>query len=228
MSKGIFVTGTGTDVGKTYVTALIVKALRENKINVGYYKAALSGAYKKGDDIVPGDSEIVLKAGKISEDPKEFVSYIYETAVSPHLASQIEHNPIQLDYISSHFDNIKKKYDYITVEGSGGIVCPLRFDEEKIMLIDVIKHLNLDIIIISSSGLGSINDAVLTVEYARNRDINVKGIILNKFEDENLLHIDNKKMIEYLTGISVVGCVHKDEEDLNIPIDILCELYKEV
>ena len=176
MSKGIFITGTGTDVGKTYITALIIKALRENGINAGYYKAALSGAYKKGNEIVPGDSEIVLKAGNISENPKEFVSYIYETAVSPHLAAQIEHKPIELDFVSSHFNKIKNKYDYITAEGSGGIICPLRFDEKKIMLTDIIKLLNLDVIIVSSSSLGSINDAVLTVEYAKNHDINVKAL----------------------------------------------------
>jgi len=110
----------------------------------------------------------------------------------------------------------------------GGIIGLGENIEDRIELTDIIKHLNLYVIIVSSSGLGSINDAVLTVEYARNQDINVKGIILNKFEYDNLLHIDNKKMIEYLTGISVVGCVHKDDKDLNIPVDVLCKLYEEV
>lgn len=73
------------------------------------------------------------------------VSYAYETAVSPNLAAKIEGNPIEIDTVKRDFESIKKDFDYITVEGSGGIVCPLRLDDKVVMLSDAIKCLNLDI-----------------------------------------------------------------------------------
>ena len=101
MSKGIFITATGTDIGKTFVTGLIVKLLRENNINASYYKAALSGAEIIDGQLIPGDAKYVCDISKLDEDPKSLVSYIYKTAVSPHLASQIENNPIELTKIKS-------------------------------------------------------------------------------------------------------------------------------
>lgn len=228
MSKGIFITATGTDIGKTFVTGLIVKLLRENNINASYYKAALSGAEIIDGQLIPGDAKYVCDVSKLDEDPKSLVSYIYKTAVSPHLASQIENNPIELTKIKSDFEKMKNKADYITVEGSGGIVCPIRMDEHLILLKDIIKQLNLDIIIIASSELGTINDIVLTVEYAKANNINVKGIILNNYDENNFLHLDNKKSAELLTKVPVIATVKKNDTALNIDVDKLMKLYKEI
>lgn len=228
MSKGIFITATGTDIGKTYVTALIVKLLRENNLNVSYYKAALSGAEIINGELVPGDAKYVCDVSKLDKDPKSLVSYIYKTAVSPHLASQIENNPIELTKIKSDFEKMKDKSEYITVEGSGGIVCPIRMDEQLILLKDIIKLLNLDIIIIASSELGTINDIVLTVEYAKANNINVKGIILNNYDESNFLHEDNKKSVEILTKVPVIATVKSNDTNLNIDAKELIKLYKEI
>lgn len=228
MSKGIFITATGTDIGKTYVTALIVKLLKENNLNVSYYKAALSGAEIINGELVPGDAKYVCDVSKLDKDPKSLVSYIYKTAVSPHLASQIENNPIELTKIKSDFEKMKDKSEYITVEGSGGIVCPIRMDEQLILLKDIIKLLNLDIIIIASSELGTINDIVLTVEYAKANNINVKGIILNNYDESNFLHEDNKKSVEILTKVPVIATVKSNDTNLNIDANELIKLYKEI
>ena len=94
--KGIFITATGTDVGKTYVTALILKKLREASVNAGYYKAALSGAYRNADKLVPGDAAYVTSISGLPVSPEQLVSYIYEPAVSPHLAAQLEKRPVDM------------------------------------------------------------------------------------------------------------------------------------
>ena len=97
LSKGLFVVGTGTDIGKTYVTGLLLKYIRDNGYNATYFKAALSGAIKdENDSLVPGDAVEVLTMVGLEEDTDFLVPYIYETAVSPHLASQIEGNPVDL------------------------------------------------------------------------------------------------------------------------------------
>ena len=92
MSKGIFITGTGTDVGKTYTTALLLKKMRET-VNAGYYKAALSGAEIIDGKRMAGDAYRVCKTAGIDGNPNDYVSYIYDEAVSPHLAARNEGNP---------------------------------------------------------------------------------------------------------------------------------------
>lgn len=227
-TKGLFITATGTDIGKTFVTGLIVKKLREHGINAGYYKAAVSGAEWIDGQLVAGDAAYVAKVSGMDQEPNSLVSYIYETAVSPHLAAQIHNQPIEMDVVIADFEKSKMQFSYVTVEGSGGIVCPLRLDDKTIMLIDVIKQLNLNVIIIASATLGTINSVVLTIEYAKNHNINVKGIILNEYEQENFLHQDNKKQIEYLTGVPIIACIAKNDTHLNIDISVLSNLYGEV
>ncbi len=227
MSRALFVTATGTDVGKTYVTALIVKRLRDAGINSGYYKAALSGAEERGGKLVPGDADFVARASGMTEPPENLVSYVYKNPLSPHLAAQIEGNPPELDTIKRDFASALKKYDYLCVEGCGGIVCPIRWDERKIMLEDIIKACGLSVIIVSPSGLGSINSAVLTVEHARAAGIEVRGIIMNGYDETQLMHRDNKYMIEQLTGVRVAACVKRGDTALDVPVEELCGLFKE-
>ena len=226
--KGIFITGTGTDIGKTFVTGLIVKKLRELGISAGYYKAALSGAEVKNGDLIPGDANYVCDIAGIDENPRKLVSFIYKEAVSPHLASKIEGNPVELSKVSDDFNSLRHMYEYITVEGSGGIVCPLRRDEKTIMLTDVIKLLNLDLIVVASAKLGTINNTVLTIHYARSLGLKVKGIILNEFNEKNYMHLDNKKEIELLTDIPVIACIPKNAKDMEIDKATLLNIYKEI
>ena len=228
MTKGIFITATGTDAGKTYVSGLLVKKLRNNGINCGYYKPALSGMEEKNGKLIPGDVDFVLKTAGIDDEPQKYVSYSFKPAVSPHLAAQIENNPIKLSKIKADFDNIKQNFDYIVVEGAGGIICPFNLTEEKILLPDVIKELKTDIIIVAPASLGTINSTFLTVEYAKSQNINVKGIILNNYTDGDIMQEDNKKVIEDLTGVKVIATVKENEKDLDIDTASLQSLFKEI
>lgn len=224
MTKAIFITATGTDVGKTYISALIVKKLREIGYNCGYFKPTLSGAEIINGELIPGDCKFVIDTAGIDAKPLDCVSFVYKTAVSPHLASQIENNPIKLEKIKNDFDRIKSQYDYIVVEGAGGIVCPFNLGKQKLMLPDVIKALGLDILVVASGELGTINSTVLTTEYAKNQGINVKGIIINNYNENDFMQKDNKIQVENLTGIKVVATVQKNEKD----IADLSMLFKEV
>ena len=224
MTKAIFITATGTDVGKTYISALIVKKLRELGYNCGYFKPALSGAIEKDGKLIPGDCDFVLKTAGINANPMDYVSYVYKTAVSPHLASEIENKPIKIEKIKSDFEKIKKEFDYLVVEGAGGIVCPFNLREQKLLLPDIIKELDLDILVVASASLGTINSTVLTVEYAKQQGINVKGIILNNYDENDFMQKDNKIQVENLTGANVVATVKSND----ITINDLSKFFKEV
>ena len=224
MSKGIFVTATGTDVGKTFVSALIVKKLREEGINAGYYKAVLSGAEYIEGKLIAGDAHAVCRVSGLQAEANSLVSYIYKTPVSPHLAAQLEGSSVEMDKLKTDFTAFKKAYDFLTVEGSGGIICPVRLDDEKIMLTDVIMALGLDVIVVALSGLGTINATVLTTEYAKQMGINVRGIIFNHYEKDNFMHIDNKKQVEALSGVPVIACVSSGATDIDIDTDLFGEI----
>ena len=228
MSKNLFITGTGTDVGKTYETGLIVKKLREGGASSAYYKAAMSGNERRPDStLIPGDALQVKTMSGVEQPLEEMCPYIYETAVSPHLAAKIEGNPIEMECVLKNFDRVCGTYDYVTVEGSGGIFCPLRFDEQKIQLEDFIKARSLACLMIADAGLGTINAVVLTAEYMKARKIPVKGIIFNHYEPGNPLHEDNRLMCEAMTGLNVVACVKDGDMDLDIPFELMEGFYEE-
>lgn len=228
MTKGLFITATGTDVGKTFVSAIIVKKIREMGFNCGYFKPALSGAEIKEGKLVPGDCEYVLKTAGITANASDFASYIFKTAVSPHLAAEIEGVSIRKEKILADFENKKQEFDYIVVEGAGGIVCPFNLKDEKIILPDIIKMLGLDVIVVASAELGSINNTVLTTEYIKNTGIQMKGIIINKYNEKDFMQRDNKLQIENLTGVEVIAQVKENEKDFDINKDKLLSLFKEI
>lgn len=224
MAKGLFVTATGTDIGKTYVTALIVKKLRSFGLNAGYYKAAVSGA----ESVSESDAGYVNRIAEIGKSEELLLSYLYKTAVSPHLAARIEGNPAEMSVIKSTFEKVCGQYDFVTMEGSGGIVCPIRKDEKAVIYLeDIIAALGLPSIIVADAGLGTINAVVTTVEYMRKRKLPINGIILNKWNGD-FMQRDNLAMIEELTGVRVVAAVKDGDAELEIDEKALVGLYKDL
>ena len=131
---------------------------------------------------------------------------------------------IDISKIKYDFAQISKKYDYLLVEGAGGITCPLIVEkDEKYLLKDLIWELGLSTIIVADAGLGTINSTLLTVEYARANGIEVEGIILNNYDSNNFMHWDNLEKVETLCGVNVVATVAKGAND----IMLLEGLFKE-
>lgn len=228
MAKKIFITGTGTDVGKTYVTGLIVKKLKESGMNAAYYKAAMSGNERTEEGmLLPGDAQYVKTVSGIEQSLASMCPYVYEAAVSPHLASRIEGNPVMLQEVVKGFEEVCRQYDYVTMEGSGGILCPICFDERELWLEDVIRELGLSSLIVADAGLGTINSVVLTVEYMRAKGLPVKGIIFNRFHPGDRMEEDNLRMCEHRTKLPVLACVEADSGTLDMEIGKLTALYED-
>ena len=229
MSKALFVTGTGTDTGKTYITGLIVKKLQEAEKNPAYYKAAMSGNDRRPDGtLIPGDALAVQTMSGIKQSLISMCPYVYEHAYSPHLASRLEGHPVVMVVVKQGFTEVTDTYDYVTVEGSGGILCPICFDEAKIQLEDVVKELHLSSILIADAGLGTINSVVLTAEYMKARHLPLKGIIFNHYHPGDVMEDDNIFMCEHMTGLPTLAKVQDGDTELNMDIDALCALYDEV
>ena len=229
MSKALFITGTGTDTGKTYITGLIVKKLQEAGKNPAYYKAAMSGNDRRPDGtLIPGDALAVQTMSGIKQSLISMCPYVYEHAYSPHLASRLEGHPVVMEVVKQGFADVTDSYDYITVEGSGGILCPICFDEAKIQLEDVVQELHLSSILIADAGLGTINSVVLTVKYMKAHQLPLKGMIFNHYHPGDVMEDDNIFMCEHMTGLPTLAKVQDGDMELNMDIDALCALYDEV
>ncbi|MBS5582004.1 MAG: dethiobiotin synthase [Megasphaera sp.] len=224
MTKGLYVVGTDTDIGKTYVTALLIKTLRQGGYDVAYYKPAISGA----KEVAASDAGYVNDIAHIGEDEDLLVSYLYDQAVSPHLAAKLAHRPIEKAVIMRDWQNVTDAYPYVTVEGSGGIVCPIRFDDEaQWLLTDVISWFGLPVIVVASAGLGTINHVVTTCEYIKARHIPIKGILLNDWKG-GVMEEDNVAMIEALTGCPVIAKVARGDTILHVEPSRLAALYDSI
>lgn len=215
MAKKIFITGTGTDVGKTYISALIIKKMREAGFECGYFKPVISGVTEMCGRLIDSDANYVVQMANLSVEPEKCTSYYWQEAISPHLAAKRKNQEIDINKIKYDYSQICKKYDYLLIEGAGGITCPLKINfEEKYLLKDLIWELGLSIIIVADAGLGTINSTLLTVDYARANGIEIEGIILNNYESDNYMHWDNLEQIEALTGVNVVATVTAGASDI--------------
>ncbi len=225
MGKALFITGTGTDIGKTYVTGLIVKKLCGAGLRAGYYKAALSGAEVGADGtLLPGDALHVAQVAQLAPEDTH-VSYIYRDAVSPHLAARIENRPMDFDVVERDYRMAKARTDYLTVEGSGGIICPLRWDaKQHVILDDLALRLGLSALVVADAGLGTINAAVLTAEHLKARGIPLVGFIFNNWGG-GTMEEDNVRMVEELTGAPVLARVPHGAEELPMAAEDLAVLY---
>jgi dethiobiotin synthetase len=224
-SRGLFITATGTGAGKTFVSALIAKKLTQAGLKTAYYKAALSGVSREAGSQIESDASYVARtAGLRGEDYT--VSYMYEAALSPHLAAKLEGNPAELSVIRADYEELTLNHEYIVAEGSGGIVCPIRYDGERIIFLeDIIKTLGLSVLVVGTCALGTINSFVLTVEYLKKKSIPVRGLVCNRYRG-GVMEDDNTGMIQSLCKVPVIEIVKENQRDFETDIHALTELFR--
>ena len=205
MGKGYFITGIDTNIGKTYVTTHLVDFLHQKGIDAIPYKPIQSGIVKLNDQTVGEDVAFYKANLTLSEDSAYYNTYTLKTPVSPHLASKLEKLFIDENVILEKYRELEKKHEVIFVEGAGGVAVPLK---ENFHTIDLIKLLNLPVMIVTTLKLGTLNHTLLTTEYLKSHQIEIKGLIINKVPQAlNEMEKDNLYMIEKLTGIEVIGLI---------------------
>ena len=160
----LFITGIGTGVGKTLVSAIITEALKAD-----YWKPVQAGTANSDSEWIKS----ILPGAPIHAE-----TYRLKLAASPHIAAREENDRIDLNRILLDFRNIKATSppEYLVIEGAGGLMVPLN-DEE--FVIDLIEKLNASVILVSRNYLGSINHSLLTAEMCRSRGLNVIGWVFN-------------------------------------------------
>jgi len=197
----IFITGTDTNIGKTVVTAGLAGVMQSVGYSMGVYKPVQSGAENKNGFLLSPDLKFVM-----SVDPniKTSCSYCFEEPVAPSLAAFLSGVRVKKENFINDFQKLRMKSDIVIVEGAGGILAPLY---EKFLIADLIKLLNLPVVIVSRPDLGTINHTLLTIRTAKACGLKVMGIIINKYpyKTSDIGIKSAPKIIQELSDVDILG-----------------------
>ncbi len=206
MHKGIFITGTDTGVGKTFVTIGLLRAFNEMGLKVCPMKPVETGCKVQKGKLIPEDTFNLIKVTEINEPIDLINPYRFRQSLAPAVAAELEGTIISREKIISAYRKLSNKYDLTIVEGAGGIMVPVY---RKYFFIDLIKDLNLPILVVARPGLGTLNHTLLTLEVAKSRGINVLGVIINcSSKTKNDASVQtNPEVIERSGGVPVMGII---------------------
>ena len=200
--KSLFIAGTDTDVGKTYIAAGLAVAFRKMGIDVGIMKPFAAGrAEKKGyksEDIV-----ILSRAAKACDPEKLVNPQFFKIPASPYTAWKTLKTKPKISTILSSFKKLTKLHDMILVEGMGGIMTPIL---KNYYITNLIKEMKIPTVIVTRSKIGTVNHTIMTVKMCEKYKIPVKGIIINNFENGYPIP-ELKRDLQNLTGIKVLGSI---------------------
>jgi len=203
MKKGIFVVGTDTGVGKTVVAAGLAMALRAHGIRTGVMKPIATGCRSVGNSLVSDDAVFLMEAAEnqyaVLTNPVRF-----REPLAPSVAAEIEGRSINMQQVFFAYRELTRNYEFVIVEGIGGLLVPLT---GHYSMAHLIRDLHLSVLIVGRIGLGTLNHTLLTVEALKARGIVIDGIILNGLDPHrsSLAELTNPKAIETLTGVPIRG-----------------------
>ncbi len=205
--RGYFITGTDTGIGKTAVTAAILRSLRARGVHAATMKPVQTGAVRENGRWIAPDLAFHHAAADFSP-PAEHIErmslYLYEPACSPHLAARMAGRDPDIDRILACARGLEKLYDVLLVEGAGGIFVPLTESET---MLDLMQRLGYPVILVARRGLGTINHTLLSVEALRHARLEVAGVVFNETEDMPVDYIrdDNPRAVEAFGRVPVLG-----------------------
>ncbi len=205
--KGIFITGTDTDVGKTYVGAQLVSLLHDNDIKAVPRKPIESGCIRIGSELEPADARHYFEAAKQKYPLTEICPFRFEAAVSPQRAARLSNQLVFLtELVKSCTTNVADD-NFLIVEGAGGFYSPLCENGKNA---DLAKKLNLPVLLIANDQLGCINHILLTMEAIANQGLVLIAVILNQKEIYSDKEMNNLEDLETLISVPIYTLSNKE------------------
>jgi dethiobiotin synthetase len=201
MGKTIFITGTDTNVGKTVITGCLASILLKKGKKVAVYKPVQCGNLLNGRITSP-DLKLVRDLSAIDEDGL-YNDYCFKLAASPHLAAEKECRKVDVGVIKNRVKCLQKKYDYVLIEGAGGLMVPLT---RSYTVLDLIKELEVPVVVVARALLGTINHTSMTVKILKENHVELIGVVMNNYKD-GIIESDNKRIISSINGVKIVGVV---------------------
>ncbi|HEX2769746.1 MAG TPA: dethiobiotin synthase, partial [Geobacteraceae bacterium] len=201
--KGIFVTGTDTGVGKSIAAAALARLLHGRGVNVGVMKPVTSGCREKNGRLVSQDAELLAWGAGLDRVDTDVAPYLLREPLAPAEAAAREGVRIDFRYIGETFARLASRYEFVIVEGVGGLMVPLAVG---LLVADLVKLLSLPLLVIARPDLGTINHTLLTCFAARQLGIAVSGVIINNYpEQPDAAEQSAPHLIASLAGAPLLG-----------------------
>ena len=221
MKKGIFITGTDTEVGKTVVTGLLAQYLLGKTWSVITQKWVQSGCEGFPEDIAVHLHWMGRTREGIANYQEAVCPYVFALPASAHLAAEAQGRAIDLAVIKQAYERLAARFEWVLVEGMGGALVPY---SRKALLLDLVDELDLPVLIVAKNKLGAINHTLLTIEAIQARGLTVLGIVFNGPEHEpDAISEDNPKIIEDLADVKVLGTLPWTQDEA-----LLAEAFKSI
>ena len=211
MTTGIFITGSGTGVGKTHVSKLLMAGFSKLRRSVSYMKPVETGCQLSPDKktLTGQDTLSALELTNHKVEVNLHSPYRYEPACSPHLAAQLSGQEINIDVITAAYNELcdKTQTDIMIVEGAGGLLVPINSKE---YIVDVIKALNIPAVLVTTPGLGTLNHTFMSLNILKQYDISVIGVVINNAQntERDFIYEDNVKRIR--EHVAPLNCLDVD------------------
>ncbi len=215
MLESFFITGTDTDIGKTYVTAGLASTFRKMGVDIGVMKPFAAGIPQK-NGFKSEDVEI-LSAASHTRDPEELINpQFFPIPASPYTAWRNLKTRPRVSPILSGFKKLSRLHDAILVEGMGGIMTPVL---KNYFIADLIRDMDLPTVIVARSRVGTISHTVMTVRMCKEYEIPIKGIIINDSESDGYVLDELKRDLKSLLGVPILGSIPfiDDLDDPSLP-----------
>jgi dethiobiotin synthetase len=179
MTRGVFITGTDTGVGKTYVGALLARALAAQGLRVAVMKPVAAGI----DDGAQVNADVAALCAEANVDaPLADVNpFAFREPIAPHVAAALAGRPIALPVIAAAYTRLAARADIVLVEGAGGALVPLG---PATAMLDIPRALAMPVLVVAGIRLGAINHALLTLEAVRARGLECAGWIANHVDPD--------------------------------------------
>ena len=185
--KRYFIIGTDTDVGKTYIVCNLIKSFKELKLKPMCFKPVSSGCTI--NENISDDTAHIISAYNNDIKTDDITLYSFKESIAPHIAAQKSKININIESIYRFINNINHyDYDITIIEGAGGLLTPYSETENQL---DLIKMLNIPVILVSSIKVGCINHTLLTINELRRNDVDIFGWVANCNVDETK-HIEHQ------------------------------------
>jgi len=219
--KGVFVTATDTGAGKSVVTGLLAGYLRCKGYRIITQKWVQTGSLD-----FPSDIAVHLKIMGIAR--KDIMGYLglvcpyaLKFPASPHLAARAERKKISRARIKDSFKSLAAEFDFVIVEGIGGALVPI---DKKHLVIDIVKELNLPVLVVAGNKLGAINHTLLTIEALRRRKLKILGVVFrNPKKGDRLILRDNPRIVSEISRVKILGILPWSKNQ-----KILAEHFKKI
>ncbi len=207
--RGVFVTGTDTEVGKTVVTASLALALADHGVAVGVMKPVQTGSLATDP---AGDAATLAGLSEVAGPIEDLTVYSFAAPVAPLVAAEAEGTAIQLSRILDRVESLAGEHDVLLVEGVGGLLVPIG---DTWTVADLARAIGFPMLVVARAGLGTINHSLLTVRAARHGGLDVVGVVLNRPTGAIDASVaTNASAIERLGEVAVLGTVPHIEGEL--------------